>query len=156
MGGTQTIQFTQEQARVITGVSSETLRHWRKIVPYLAQKSGKAARFTFPDLLGLAVTRQVVDTFGVSIGSVQAQIEALFRILAETPPLALQNATVVIGVEGAFLRLGMEEVSESDLSDPMLMIPCAPLIERLRECVLSGLSVDPQMNLPFPPQAVRR
>jgi hypothetical protein len=155
MSGARAIQFTQEQARAITGVSSETLRHWRKIVPYLARKSGKAARFTFPDLIGLAVTRQVVETFGVSIGTVHASIEALFRILAEMRPLALQNTVVVIGTKGVAVHR-VDEIAGSDFSGPRLMIPCDPLMEKLREYVLSDLVTDPQMNLPFPPQVVRR
>jgi hypothetical protein len=51
-----TIQFTQEQARTLTDVSVETIRHWRKVVPSLANKPGKSARFTFSDVVGLAVT----------------------------------------------------------------------------------------------------
>lgn len=57
-----TIQFTQDQMRTVTGVSIETVRHWRKIVPYLATKAGKAARFSFADLLGLAVTNELVGS----------------------------------------------------------------------------------------------
>jgi hypothetical protein len=51
----QAIHFTQEQARVLTGVSLGDLRQWRKAVPYLMAKPGKAARFTFADLVGLAI-----------------------------------------------------------------------------------------------------
>jgi hypothetical protein len=151
----QAIEFTQEQARAITGVSPETLRHWRKIVPYLAMKTGKAARFTFSDLIGLAMTQQLVEAFGVGVGSLRLGIDTLFRVLAEARPLALANTVVVIDAQGASVRRS-DEVSKAEFSGPVLLIPCDPVIERLRRYILSGLTADLQMSLSFPPQAVPR
>ena len=54
MSSITAIHFTQDQMRTLTGVSVETVRHWRKTIPYLATKTGKAARFSFAELLGLA------------------------------------------------------------------------------------------------------
>ena len=98
------IQFTQGQARAITGVSSQALRHWRKLVPYLAKKSGKAARFGFVDLVGIAAIQQIVDNIGVSVGSMQIGIESMLRILAVTRPSELQNTVLIIGVDRAEVR----------------------------------------------------
>ena len=77
------IQFTQEQVRTLTGASVETVRHWRKAVPYLAEKSGKAARFSFSDVVALAITHELVRTFGVQIASVGIGIDSLFRLLSQ-------------------------------------------------------------------------
>ena len=90
------IQFTQEQARTLTGVSVETIRHWRKAIPYLSSKTGKAARFTFADVLGLAVTHELVDSFGVHIASLSAGVDAFFRLLASSGPASLEGAIVFI------------------------------------------------------------
>ena len=84
MRSVSAIQFTQEQVRTLTGASVETVRHWRKAVPYLAEKSGKAARFAFSDVVALAITHELVRTFGVQIASVGIGIDSLFRLLSQT------------------------------------------------------------------------
>ncbi len=134
------IQFTQEQARAITGVSSQALRHWRKLVPYLAKKSGKAARFGFVDLVGIAAIQQIVDNIGVSVGSVQVGIESMLRILAMTRPSELQNTVLVIGVDRAEVRR-MDELAGLHQSAPVLLVPCNPLLEKMHGYVLPDLTI---------------
>jgi hypothetical protein len=149
------IQFTQEQARAVTGIPPETLRHWRKIVPYLAHRSGKAARFTFSDLIGLAVTREIIDTFGVSITTVQTGVETLFRVLAESRPSLLQSGVVVMTATTARLYRPDQPI-KLEASAPALVVPCRPHVDKMQKQVLPGLSRDQQPGLPFLPRAVRR
>ena len=92
MSGPTGIQFTQEQARTLAGVSTEAIRHWRKSVPYLSGRSGKAARFAFTDVVALAVTREIVDTFGVHISSLSGGVDALFRLLSNAGPASLNGS----------------------------------------------------------------
>jgi hypothetical protein len=87
----QTIQFTQEQARDLAGVSPGEVRAWRKAVRYLAAKPGKAARFTFADILGLAITRRITGDFHVRISDIGDSMDALFRALSETRPSDLEG-----------------------------------------------------------------
>src|SRR5262245_31196159 len=93
------IQFTQEQARTLTGVSVEAIRHWRKAVPYLANKPGKSARFTFADVVGLAVTQEVTN-FGVRITCVGDGIDALFQLLAQSSGV-LEDGIALVTASGA-------------------------------------------------------
>ena len=95
-----TIQFTQEQARTLTGVSVETIRHWRRAVPYLAGKPGKSARFTFGDVVGLAVTQELVD-LGGRIANVSVGVQALFQLLSQEGPGMLQGSIALVTTTGA-------------------------------------------------------
>ncbi len=149
-----TIQFTQEQARTLTGVSAETIRHWRKAVPYLAAKSGKSARFTFADVVGLAVTREVITTFGVHIGSVNVGVNALFQLLAETQPTRLENAVAVVTASEASLS-STEDVTVRSLDGPALVVPIDPLIVSIQRHMLPIAARAKQTPLPFPPHMVR-
>lgn len=148
------IQFTQEQARTLTGVSPETLRHWRKAVPYLAAKSGKSARFTFSDVVGLAVTREVITSFGVQIRSVSVGVNALFQLLAETQPNLLENAVAVVTTSEASLSAA-EDVVVRSLDCPALVVPIDPLVVRIQRHLLPTAAGAMQATLPFPPHAVR-
>lgn len=149
------IQFTQDQTRTLTGVSVETARHWRKAIPYLASKTGKAARFSFTDLLGLAITNELVNSFGVHIGTVSAGVDALFRLLASSGPASLEGAIVFVTATEAILREAGPDGIGQVPAQPALTIPLAPLIARIQQHVLPVMPVSSQTVLPFPPEAVR-
>ena len=148
------IQFTQEQARTLTSVSAETVRHWRRAIPYLATKPGKAARFTFTDVVGLAATRQVISTFGVHVTSVSFGINTLFQLLAEARPADLEEAMAVITTDGAAI-LAAADLSTKRFDSATLVIPLGPLVDRLHRQMVPILPVAEQTTLPFPPQIVR-
>ena len=149
------IQYTQDQMRTLTGVSVETVRHWRKTVPYLASKTGKAARFTFADLLGLAVTNELVSSLGVHIATVSAGVDALFRLLADSSTMTLNGAVVFVTPTSATMRdLGPEGLGPVP-TQPTVTIPLDPLITRLQQHMLPIMPASRQASLPFPPEAIR-
>jgi hypothetical protein len=150
-----TIQFTQEQARTLTGVSVETVRHWRKTIPYLATKSGKSTRFTFADLIGLAVTNTLVGSLGVHIATLSGGIDALFRMLATMGPASLNQGIVLVTATNALLY--NPEVDQLNLlsSAPALMVPLAPLVADIQQQVLPTTQFSHQLELPFPPIVIR-
>ncbi|MHB8473452.1 MAG: hypothetical protein ACYDC8_11555 [Gammaproteobacteria bacterium] len=149
------IQFTQDQTRTLTGVSVETVRHWRKAIPYLSSKTGKAARFTFADLLGLAVTHELVNSFGVHIATLSAGVDSLFRLLAASGPASLDGAIVFItATEATLYEAGVEGIGQAP-TKPALVIPLAPLMARIQRHMLPVMPVSSQTVLPFPPEAVR-
>jgi len=148
------IQFTQDQMRTLTGVSVETVRHWRKTVPYLASKTGKAARFSFADLLGLSVTNELVSSLGVHIGSVSSGVDALFKLLAASATV-VEGAIVLVTPTTASLYESGSWNAKGVLMQPTLAIPLDPLIARLQQHMLPVMSAPAQAALPFPPEAVR-
>jgi hypothetical protein len=149
-----TLQFTQEQARLLTGVSSETIRHWRRVLPYLAGKPGKAARFTFADVVGLAATCELVERFGVRIASIKVGVNNLFERLADTRPTMLEDSVAVL--EPAEARLfPIEELHRHRLDGAAWVVPLEPLISRLRRNMLPTAVGEEQRALPFLPKVVR-
>jgi hypothetical protein len=151
--GIRTIPFTQEQARDVVGVSAEKLRHWRKAVPYLRRKAGKAARFTFSDMLGLAVTLQMVDGLGVGIANLRSGVDKLFDLLSHTEVSRLSDMVAVVSVDGCRL-CNAAELPWLEAGEAVIAVPCWPLIERLSGQVLP-IPPDPQTALPFTPQILR-
>ena len=148
------MEFTQAQARNMTGISEETFRHWRKVVPYLRGKSGKSARFSFFDLFGLLVTREMVTTLGASIADIGGGVDHLFRLLADVRWNSLERATAILDHERAVL-LGPEEFAMAQRLTPAIMVPCGPLVQRIRAELSPDNERDLQHPLPFPPQALR-
>lgn len=146
--------YTQEQARAITGIGQETLRHWRKVVPYLAIKSGKAARFSFSDLVGLLVTRRVTERLGVNISQVQGGIDCLFRLLANEG--IFRAGTVAVVQSSVSLLMGSEAQLKELLNGPTVLIPLDQVIEDLQAKLLSGVRLPPRSVDPLLAEAASR
>ena len=150
----QTIQFTQEQARDIVGVSPGDVRQWRKVVPYLAAKPGKAARFTFGDLVGLAITSELTGNMGARISEIGEGVNALFCALAETGPAHLEGLVAIVERTGAKL-VAAKDVTARQFSVPAFVAPCDPIIAEIGRRMMPVAPSSSQPALPFPPQALR-
>ncbi len=150
------IQFTQDQARALTGVSIETVRHWRKTVSYLSAKTGKVARFAFTDVVGLAVTHELVSGFGVHIATLSSGIDALFRLLAKIGPEALNSSIVLITRTDAIIYEDDGRGSATSLVAPALVVPLNPLILEIKRRMMPTVAESNQAILPFPPEVARR
>lgn len=150
----QTIQFTQEQARHLAEVSPGEVRAWRKTVRYLAGKPGKAARFTFADILGLAITRRITGDFHVRVSDVGDSMDALFRALSEARPSDLESSVALIDAKTARL-VAATELGAKPLKAPTFVIPCDQLIHDLSLRVMPLAPASLQAALPFAPQVVK-
>ena len=150
----KTIQFTQEQARALAGVSLGEVRAWRKAVNYLAAKPGKAARFTFADILGLAITRQITGDFHVRISDIGDSMDALFHALSEARPSDLEGSVALIDAQTSRLVPGAE-LGAKLLMNPTFIVPCAQLIHGLSQRVMPLAPTSLQAALPFAPQIVK-
>ena len=72
------------------------MRQWRRSIPYLAEKAGKAARFTFNDVVGLALVAELNDTCGFQVRPFSDGIDSLFRRLTDLHPTNLAELFVII------------------------------------------------------------
>lgn len=149
-----TIQFTQEQARGIAEVSPGDVRAWRKAVPYLADKPGKAARFTFADLVGLAITSELTNRFGARISDIGASVDGLFHELANARPAHLEGFVALIGSTSARL-LTIGDFSAWQISEPTLVVPCDPIVSQIGARMMPLTPSSAQSALPFPPQILK-
>lgn len=150
----RTIQFTQEQARDIAQVSPGDVRAWRKVVPYLTTKPGKSARFTFSDLVCLAITAELTDGFGVRISDIGQGIDTLFRALAEARPAHLEGLTALVQKTTARL-IPTGDLAGRLVTEPMFVVPCDPFLLEISGRMMPLMPGSGQVALPFPPQIMK-
>lgn len=150
----RTIQFTQEQVRDIAQVSPGDIRAWRKAVPYLAEKRGKSARFTFADLVCLAITGELTGGFGVRISDIGSGIDTLFRALAEARPAHLEGLAALIQRNTARL-IPAGDLTARLVIEPMFVVPCDPFLVEISGRMMPLLPGSGQVALPFPPQIMQ-
>lgn len=160
--------FTQFQTRESVGLSVETFRHWRKVIPYLGARVGREARFSFGDLVTLAGLRCLIDEVGLSIGQFAKSGQDFFDACNRLTWIDATDAYALIrpdeGIQSARSRREPAPVTvaivRGNLADAIkratIVAPLDPLADTLRRSLL-GASLDAdsrQSWLPLPPTAV--
>lgn len=145
------IQFTSEQARALAGVTPESWRHWRKAIPYLNAKRGKAARFAISEIVALSILSQAVGELGVGVGRSAAAWDLLFQLCAAERPSHLRDMIAVVSATSASLQ--RKDGLRLD-GGTCLATACAKIVDRLASAALADSTFDEQPPLPFAPRAV--
>jgi hypothetical protein len=162
------MRFTQAQLREAVGISIETYRHWRTVLPPLYGHKGRAAHFGFGDLVAVAVIRCVVEELGVGISRVASASTPLFAGCRDETWLAQRRQYAVfslplrpadteerIDLSGALIsapELGNE------LAFGAIIVPVEPIVAALRTKLFDGDigSASAQRTLPFGPTRLTR
>jgi hypothetical protein len=162
----QAMTFTLSQVRSVVGLSTETYRHWRRTLPCLAARSGRAARFSFGDLVALALLRCAIDDLGLSVSQFAGNAKELFdtctslswvgttgvQVLVtrkseiaeplKRRPFALISVEIAVGMPASFI-------------EPTVVIPLDPIADKLRQLLFSAADLqEDQFSLPLPPVAL--
>lgn len=127
------------------------MRQWRSSISYLSEKSGKSARFTFNDVIGLVLVAELAHSCGLPVRTFSAGIDSLFRHLAELHPTNLQELLAIINHnESQLLKFGQMKEKHFHLS--CCVVRLDPFLERIKLRVSPFESGPAQSALPFPPQ----
>jgi len=147
------VQYTQAQVRETVGLSLETYRHWKRVLPPLASKSGRAACFSIGDLMAVSVLQRLTETAGVRVGHLSDVAPAIFQICNSSPWAALVGATLMLDLEQ---RICTVERADKATAEANLVLACRldPVLEQLRDALLRGKSGYPQAELLLPPVRV--
>jgi hypothetical protein len=62
------MQFTPGQLRETVGISVETFRHWKRVLPPFAHRKRYVPCFTIGDLLAGRILRSLTEGCGVRVG----------------------------------------------------------------------------------------
>lgn len=159
------MQFTQIQVRTAMGFSPETLRHWRSVIPYLKERQGRQANFSFGDLVSLAVLRCLVDDLGLGIGQFSESAEHLFGECNNLIWIGRTDASVLVKPKKTFSRPDARRepppVSVSIVRDgppnefegATIIVQLDPIAAALREQLFGTLpdadSTQPWLPLPL-------
>lgn len=145
------MRYTQGQIRDLVGLSVETLRAWRSVIPFLAERRGHSPIFTAGDMVAFAALAELVGTFGVRIGSIAEQAQTLFELCHTQSWITLEDCVVVIDAQSA--RLTSPTGQRSTAAQTAWTSPCGLFIARLRR-KLSDVDQTEQGMLQFPPVAI--
>lgn len=147
------MKLSPAQFRDALGISQETLRHWRKVLPIFQGRSGYAPVFTPGDLVAGAVIKTVKDHWGLSVSAFADHSVELGRVCNETPWAVLPTGKLVLSLADRSCEFVSIE-SHTAPNKLYLTVPLAPIIDHLTHALLKDQQ-QTQKPTYFPPRDVR-
>ena len=148
-----TVLYTPGQLRSAISLAPETYRHWKKALTPLRRGRGHSPCFSSGDLVAVSVIRSLAIDMAIRVGALAPIADTLFEMCNLTPWPALERAKLVIDVAGAQLQL-RPELAEIVSDQPLITVPLAPMVARLREQLLAAKDSREQASLLFPPMSI--
>lgn len=148
------MRYTPSQTIEITGLSRETLRYWRKILPPLSGKKGKSSRYSAGDLLALLVINEIVDSLCVNIMAVADIADQLFETCQGIKWHQIRDKYLYVDIR----EKKVSTVSKKDdffaSRGPIVLMEIGVWLNRLSELLVTDKTV--QIPLPFSPVIVKK
>jgi len=148
------LKLTPAQFRDAIGISQETLRHWRRVLPIFQGRTGYAPVFTTGDLVAGAIIKTLKDAFGISISDFAEHSVAIGTICDETPWTTLSNGVLVLSLSDKSCVL-VNCKTGLRVDQLCLSVPLRPIMDDLTQTMLQDNRQTQQKNL-FPLTEVKR
>jgi hypothetical protein len=143
------MEYTLSQFRDIAGLSVETHRHWKRILPPVRRRAGRSPCFTLGDLIAGLLVRRLTEEAGVRVGHLVDVADGLFD-LCSSPWASLEGTTLVLDLRRRTFVLSKGRASQPS-SDFSLICRMEPILAEVRARLLKDQSSTAQGSLPFPP-----
>ena len=79
------MHYTPDQLRGTVGLSKETLRYWKHVLPGFLREKCHGPVFSPGDDLAVAVPRRLTQRYGLRIGHLNSVSRCIFDVCNETP-----------------------------------------------------------------------
>ena len=125
------MQYTPSQLRQSAGLSKETFRHWRRVVPALSGGRGHAPAFSAGDVLASAVLRRLTECCGVRIGNLTDVAKQVFDICNHTAWDVLSDSVLVLDLS-EHICVAVAKSDRIPIDTAVVVCPLGPLVAHLQ------------------------
>jgi hypothetical protein len=146
------VQFTPGQLREIVGISVETFRHWKRVLPSFSKRKRYVRSFTIGDLLAGGILRQLTEGCGIRIGHLTKVSDEIVRLCNAAAWASLEQKALLIDLVKGTCRLS--EPSENVADDVILRCMLRPIVRDLRDALIQSQPTSNQHSLVFLPLEV--
>jgi hypothetical protein len=150
--GIDPVQYSLSQLRETVGLSVETYRHWKRVLPPLAGKGGRTPCFSIGDFVAASILHRLTETAGVRVGHLVDMSTEIFRICNASPWASLVGKTLAIDLEGR--TCVVEPTASFEAAGLALYCRIDPVLAHLRGALLRDRPDEAQVNLLLPPVGV--
>lgn len=141
--------YTLQFAIDAIGLTPQTLRHWRAVLPPLKGRSAHHPCFSAGDLLALRTLQAWVNGTGGRIGQLEASSQGLFALCMEEPWPRIEQSFLAYDLEADSWEL-VTEGAPLRWPNGVVLLPIGRLARELREQLIGNRSASMQKALEFP------
>jgi len=147
------LKFTPGQLRDTLGLSVETFRHWKRVLPPFMDRNGHGPCFTTGDLLTGAILWKLTDSYGIRVGHLAGISSRLSELCESAAWAALDDRLLIIDIARCECQFAK---AQADLrpSDLVILCPLGSILRDLREALMKSKPTVDQEHLLFLPAEV--
>lgn len=124
------MEYTQQQVRLAIGAGEQALRYWKRFLPPLIEKNGKAALFSVGEMLALLVVKQLVQAYKTDVSAIGPIAEELFSICSR--PLLFNRHPTLLWIDLQRQQIALVRNSSDLPTDRLyLVIPISQLWQEI-------------------------
>ena len=135
------MQFSTRQVQELSGIRREQLRHWKKVLPPLSGRDGRADTYSFADVLALSTIAALVDRMGIAVSRLVVPSSDLFALIADTDANTISTMRIYVNASGVVGTL-----AEHPQDAVFAIVDIGQLLTELR----GRLGPDQLRQLPLP------
>lgn len=143
------MHFTPGQLRTTIGLSVETYRHWRRVLPMFVKRRGHAPCYSTGDLLAASILRRLTDGCGIRVGNLAEISIEIVRLCNSTSWPGLERSVLVIDMDRDQCRIVKQPLDTTDIG-LSIVCPLDPVLSGLRDALLRTQPAGDQFHLKFP------
>lgn len=132
------MQFNTGQMLELTGISREQLRHWRKVLPTLKGRDGRADLYSFDEILALGTIAVLTDSLGISISRLSRTAQDIFAMFSD------------VDDRPALLHFTPDGRVVTTITDSTCEAYATVMVSAVYQRIKSQLSADQQRQLLLP------
>lgn len=144
------MEFSQTQLRSTLGISVETFRHWKRVLPPFAQRKRYSSRFSIDDLLAAGILRRLTDQCGIRVGLLPEISQAAVEICNANSWVTLEGKTLLVDIQQRTCRI-IEATQEPTGQNLVIVCPLSPIIALVRDAMSRTLPLAASQQRPSIP-----
>lgn len=137
--------FKRAQVLDLLGISQDTLRHWKKALPPISLKDGRADDYTFAELVSLAIVARATQHLRVQVSLFTELSPELFSEVASL--MADERYGRVLYIDNR--HVGFAEEDQIPMSEAVVLIRLEPIVTHLMTKIGTTEDAPAQLALPL-------
>jgi hypothetical protein len=141
------MRFDTAQALKLAGITKETLRHWKRVLPPIYGRDGRSEGYAFHEVVALAVLARAVGELQVPISRFTSKAVQLFSEL--NAQIQLNDESLILCITRQDIVLVVfDRLPEGEAA--MAIVRVAPVLQEIRRAIgAAPLPINAQLDLPF-------
>ena len=126
------MNYTPSQLREAAGLSKETFRHWKRVLPGFARGTSRGPSYSPGDVLASIVLQCLTRGCGVRVGHLRTVANTIFNVCNKTSWNVLSDKALIVDLarQDCFMVPKTDPVSGDSA---VLVCPMGPIIGMLRD-----------------------